>query len=144
MATATALGSARDVSAFIEEYFTAWGGTDEDRILSYYTEDIALEFAGTLMKGTGAVREQLVRPILAGFPGNRHIVRNLVVGQGAIAIEWRFEAQHKGQFAGVAATGVQIEMHGCSVYELDSVNRKITGGRIYFEMTSLLKQIGAA
>ena len=31
----TALGSVVDVESFINEYFGAWQGTDEDRIMSY-------------------------------------------------------------------------------------------------------------
>jgi hypothetical protein len=36
MAVSTAIASVEDVRAFIDEYFEAWSGTDEDLILSYY------------------------------------------------------------------------------------------------------------
>jgi hypothetical protein len=35
MAASAALVSASDVRAFIDAYFKAWEGTDEDRILAY-------------------------------------------------------------------------------------------------------------
>jgi hypothetical protein len=47
-------------------------------------------------------------------------------------------------FAGVSATGAHVAVQGCSVYEFDAVNSKITGGRMYFDVTTLLKQISAA
>jgi predicted ester cyclase len=144
MASSTALASATGVESFINEYFVAWRGTDEERILSYYAEHVVLQIPGTVMNGKQAVRDQFVRPFIAGFPGNRHIAKNMIFGPNVVVVEWSFEAEHKGPFAGRAATGVSVQVPGCSVYEYDPVNRKITGGRIYFDVTTLLKQIGAA
>ena len=84
--------------------FEAWSGTDEDRILSYYTETVPLEIPGTLMNGRAAVRDQFVRPFIVGFPGNRHIAKNMIFGNNVVIVEWSFEANHRGPFAGRAAT----------------------------------------
>ena len=143
MAT-SAVAPAADVRAFIEEYFRAWQGTDEAHILSYYSEDVVLQIPGTLMNGKAAVRDQFVRPFIAGFPGNLHIAKNMIFGTNVVVVEWSFEAQHKGPFAGRPATGVSVKVPGCSVYEHNLAKRQITGGRIYFDSISLLKQIGAA
>ena len=59
-------------------------------------------------------------------------------------MEWSFEAVHKGPFANVAATGKHVQVPGCSFYEYDLVTRKIPAGRIYFDLATLLRQIGAA
>jgi steroid delta-isomerase-like uncharacterized protein len=139
-----ALGSIVDAKALINEYFGAWQGTDEDRIMSYYAENVTLQIPGTLMEGKTAVREQFVRPIIAGFPGNRHIAKNMIFGQDVVVVEWSFEAEHKGPFAGNPATGASVQVPGCSVYEYDSAKGQITGARIYFDVGTLLKQIGAA
>jgi steroid delta-isomerase-like uncharacterized protein len=144
MAASAALASAVDVESFISEYFDAWQGTDEDHILSYYAENVTLELPIARMKGKAAVREQFVRPFITGFPGNRHVARNLIYGQDVVVVEWNFEAEHKGPFAGRAATGARVEVPGCSVYEFDPAQRQITAGRIYFDVVTLLKQIGAA
>jgi ketosteroid isomerase-like protein len=140
----TALASITDVQAFIAEYFAAWQGTDEDRIMSYYTDDVVLELPGTLMNGKAAVREQFVHPFITGFPGNRHIAKNMIFGQDVVVVEWSFEAEQTGPFAGRQGTGTPVKVPGCSVYHYDSVKRQITGGRIYFDPGTLLKQIGAA
>jgi len=42
------IASVDDIRAFIDEYFTAWEGTDEDLILSYYSETVSLEIPGTI------------------------------------------------------------------------------------------------
>jgi predicted ester cyclase len=139
-----AFGSVTEVEAFINEYFDAWQGTNEDLILSYYSDDISLQIPGATMNGKVAVRDQFVRPFITGFPGNLHVAKNLIFGSNVVVVEWSFEAQHTGAFAGRGATGVHVQVPGCSVYEYDLTRRQITGGRIYFDSSTLLKQIGAA
>src|SRR4029077_10686629 len=139
----TPITSDSDVRAFIEEDFEAWAGTNEDLILSYYSETISLEIPGTIINGRAALRDQFVRPFVAGFPGNRHIVKNMIFGKNVVVVEWTFEAAHTGAFAGTAATGTAVKLPGCAVYEFDPVNRQITRARIYFDVTTLLKQISS-
>jgi len=144
MGSSVAVASVTEASSFIEEYFRAWQGTDEERILSYYSDNVSLEIPGATMKGRAAVRDQFVRPFVTGFPGNLHIAKNMIFGPNVVVVEWSFEAEHKGPFAGRPATGVRVKVPGCSVYEYDLAKRQITGGRIYFDVSTLLKQIGAA
>ena len=144
MATSTALASTTAVEAFFNEYFGAWQGTDQGRILSYYTDNVVLQIPNTVMNGKEAVRDQFVRPFIAGFPGNRHIAKKMIFGQNVVAVEWSFEAEHKGTFAGIAPTGKHVQVPGCSIYEYDPTKRQITAGRIYFDVATLLKQLGAA
>src|SRR6202051_3258762 len=113
MATSTAIVSDTDVRAFIDEYFKAWEGTDENRILFFYTETVSLEIPGMLINGKAALRDQFVRPFVAGFPGNRHIVKNMIFGKDAVVVEWSFEAAHTGPFGGTAATGSAVKLPGC-------------------------------
>src|SRR5215475_3685908 len=103
MATATALRSLDDIESFMVEYYAAWGGTDEDRIMSYYSDTVTIQIPGSLMQGHAAVREQFVRPFITAFPGNRHVVKNMIVGPHVVLVEFTFEAEHKGVFAGRAA-----------------------------------------
>jgi hypothetical protein len=143
MAVSSIIASDADVCAFLNEYFQAWEGTDENRILSYYAETVSLEIPGALINGKAALRDQFVRPFLAGFPGNRHIVKSVIIGKNVAVVEWCFEAAHTGAFAGTAATGAAVKLPGCGAYEFDPVNRQITQARIYFDVTTLLKQISS-
>ena len=102
--------------------------------MSYYAENVTVQIPGTLMQGRSAVREQFVRPFIAGFPGNRHIVKNWIFGRDVVVVEWTFEAEHKGPFADCAATDARVELPGCGVYEYDSAKRQITAARIYFDV----------
>ena len=143
MAASIALASVSDVRTFIDEYYKAWGGTDENRILSYYAENVLVELPGILINGKVALRDQFVRPFIAAFAGNRHIVKNMIFGKDIVVVEFSFEADHNGPFAGRAATGSPVKVPGCGVYEFDPVHRKITVARIYFEFATLLKQISS-
>ena len=143
MGVSTAITSDSDVRAFIEEYFEAWSGTDEKLILSYYSETISLEIPGSIINGKAALRDQFVRPFVAGFPGNRHVVKNMIFGKDVVVVEWSFEAVHKGPFADTAATGTSVNLPGCGVYQFDPVRRQVTAARIYFDVTTLLKQISS-
>ena len=143
MAASTALRSVDDIESFMIEYYAAWGGTDEDRIMSYYADNVTVQIPGSLMQGQAAVREQFVRPFITAFPGNRHFVKNIIFGHDVAVIEFTFKAEHKGPFAGRAATDAGIELPGCGVYEYDSARRQITAARIYFDVATLLKQISS-
>src|SRR5262249_34262762 len=137
----SALRSITDVESFMTEYYEAWGGTDEDHIMSYYAEDVTIQIPGSLMQGHSAVREQFVRPFITAFPGNRHVVKNTIFGDGVVVVEFIFAAQHTGAFAGHQATHAPVELPGSGVYQYDAAKRQITAARIYFDVGTLLKQI---
>src|SRR5262245_51086456 len=99
MAASTAPASVVEVESFIHEYYEAWGGTDLDRIMSYYADNVVLQIPGLLMEGKEAVRDKFAVPFTTAFPGNRHIVKNMIFGPGVVNVEFSFEAQHKGPFA---------------------------------------------
>ena len=141
MTPSSAHVSSVDITSFIDEYFDAWGGTDEDLIMSYYAQNVTVQIPGTLMQGRSAVREQFVRPFITAFPGNRHVVKNWILGRDVVVVEWTFEAKHKGPFAGRPATQAVIQAPGCGVYEYDSAKRQVTAARIYFDVGTILKQI---
>jgi predicted ester cyclase len=131
------------VRAFLDEYFDAWNGTDEGRILAYYAEEVVIQLPTGTLEGKVAVRDKFVRPFIAGFPGNVHAIRNLAHAMNLVAVEWNFEAVHLGAFANIQPTSKRVQIPGCSFYQYDLSVRQITGGRIYFDVGTLLRQIGA-
>ena len=131
-----------DIRTFVQEYFDAWKGTDEDKILAYYSDDVVIHLPTGTLEGKMAVRDNFVRPFIAGFPGNVHSIRNLAHTKNLVAVEWSFDAEHKGTFANIGATGKKVQVLGCSFYEYDLTTKKIPAGRIYFDFATLLGQIG--
>lgn len=66
--------------------------------------------------------------------------RTLLFGEHNAMVEGDFVGKHIGEFAGIPATGKDVRVPLCVVYDL--ANDQITQGRIYFEMPALLQQLG--
>jgi len=142
MTLAATQAAQEDVHAFVQEYFDAWKGTDEHRILAYYSDDVVIHLPTGTLDGKAAVRDNFVRPFIAAFPGNVHTILHLAHARNVVAVEWSFDAVHSGAFAGIPATGKQSQVPGCSFYEYDLGRRTIPAGRIYFDFATLMRQIG--
>ncbi len=65
---------------------------------------------------------------------------NSVFADGKAVIEADFVGKHIGEFAGIPATGKNVRVPLCVVYDLE--NDQIKRGRVYFEMPALLAQLG--
>jgi ketosteroid isomerase-like protein len=63
MQAAAIQAAPEDVRTFIQEYFDAWKGTDEEKILAYYSHDIVL-----------LLREGRQRPHLRRSRDSRHTI----------------------------------------------------------------------
>ena len=138
-ATATQ-AAPEQVRAFVQEYFDAWKGTDLDKILAYYSDDVMIQLPTGRLEGKSAVRDNFVRPFITGFPGNIHAIQRLAHGSNFAAVEWSFEATHPGTFANIPATGNRVRVTGCSLHEYDVATRTIPAGKIYFDLGTLMRQ----
>ena len=95
---------------------------------------------GDLHEGPEAVARMLHYVYHVAFDA-RAETRNLVVDDGKAVFEADFVGTHIGEFAGIPATGKQVRVPLCVVYELE--NNMIKRGRVYMEMPVLFKQLGA-
>lgn len=66
--------------------------------------------------------------------------RVTLFGENNAMIEGDFVGKHIGEFAGIPATGKDVRVPLCVVYDL--ANDQIKRGRVYFEMPALLQQLG--
>ena len=66
--------------------------------------------------------------------------RTLLFGEHNAMVEGDFVGKHIGDFAGIPATGKDVKVPLCVVYDLE--NEQITQGRVYFEMPALMQQLG--
>ncbi|MDX1417275.1 MAG: ester cyclase [Candidatus Promineifilaceae bacterium] len=66
---------------------------------------------------------------------------NMIIADGKCCLEANFVGKHIGEFAGVPATGKEVNVPLCVVYDLE--NDKIKRGRVYFEIPVFLTQVGA-
>ena len=144
MPSTAVVATPEEVRVFIQEYFDAWSGTDLQKILDYYSDDVVIQLPTGSLEGKSAVRDNFVIPFLKAFPGNVHSIVNLAHAENLVAVEWSFNAVHKGTFANIQASGRTVQVPGCSFYEYNLETRRIPAGRIYFDVGTLLRQIGTA
>jgi predicted ester cyclase len=64
-----------------------------------------------------------------------------VVANDRAVAELDFVGEHTGEFSGIEATGREVIVPYCAVYDLEG--EKIKALRLYFPMDVLLRQLGA-
>jgi steroid delta-isomerase-like uncharacterized protein len=69
-------------------------------------------------------------------------IRNEIIAAGKAIWEGYFVGRHIGEFAGIPATGRDVNVPLCVVYDLE--NGHIKRARIYLEMPVLMAQLGAS
>ncbi len=111
--------------------------------LSMLSEDVVFTVMATGQESRG---REAVQGLLYYF---YHIAfdavanpRLAIFGDSNGAMEFDFVGKHTGEFAGVPATGKEVNVPLCVVYDLE--NDLIKRGRIYFEIPALLQQLGVA
>ena len=67
--------------------------------------------------------------------------RNRIYGENNAVLEGYFVGKHIGTFAGVEATGRQVRVPLCVVYDLQ--DGRIVRGRVYLEVPAMMQQLGA-
>ncbi len=127
--------------------------TEETRaVISQYLDghaaDVLADNAVFTVMGTGErangrdeIRQMLTSLYETAFEA-RADLRNLVIGDGSAVAEYDFVGRHTGEFAGIAATDKHVQVPFCVAY--DVAEGKIVAARVYFEMSALRRQIGAA
>jgi steroid delta-isomerase-like uncharacterized protein len=65
--------------------------------------------------------------------------KNIIVSDGHAVLEADFVGKHIAEFAGVPATGKNVRVPLCVVYDLE--RDQIKRGRVYFEVPAFLKQV---
>ena len=68
--------------------------------------------------------------------------RVTLFGENNAMLEADFVGKHIGEFAGIPATGKDVHVPLCVVYDL--ANDQIKRGRVYFETPALLQQLGVS
>ncbi len=109
--------------------------------MEYFADDVELVLPTGPLRGKEAVRAHFVAPFTAAFPGNVHEIQKVVYGDGVAAVEWRFKGEHLGELNGIPPSGRKTDLPGCSFYFIE--DRIITAGHVYFNLPTLLEQIGA-
>ena len=96
---------------------------------------------GALSDGASAVHE-LLSGIMAGFPDFAAHVETYHHADRAVIVEGHFTGTHEGPWAGLAPTGRKIDVRLCAVFDFDE--DRMLCERVYFDFSTVLRQLGAA
>lgn len=91
--------------------------------------------------GSRAVLQLLNYFYRIAFQADYEAVNNIFTEDKAV-LEGYFYGVHCGEFAGIPATGRQVRVPMCAVYDLRE--GLVVAGRIYFELPVLMAQLSAA
>ncbi len=117
-------------------YFNAEHGD-----VSMMTEDVVFTVMATGQENRGreAVLGMLTYFYHVAFDATA-ITHVMLFGENNAMVEGDFVGKHIGEFAGIPATGKNVRVPLCVVYDLE--NDLIKHGRVYFEMPALMAQLG--
>lgn len=107
--------STEETRALWERFKAADQSHDPEGTAAVYAEDVALE--GTALRG----RETLKRfdaSFFAAFPDYHREILQEIVTEDRIAFVYRYTATHSQDWLGIAATGLKLDVTGCSVMSI--------------------------
>jgi steroid delta-isomerase-like uncharacterized protein len=109
--------------------------------LSMMAEDVVFTTmaTGDEHRGVEGVRRMLDYIYHQAFDA-RAETRNRIYADDRAVLEGYFIGKHIGTFAGIEATGRQVKVPLCVVYDLQ--DGKILQGRVYLEVPVLMQQLG--
>lgn len=103
----------------------------------------SLDVCDELLSSSMDIEEQkeFVRAQHAAL-GNLHLtILDLLAEGDQVAIHWRIDGTHKGDFLGVAATGKPVTFQGIALLRI--ADGKIADDIAYWDNQSILEQLGA-
>lgn len=111
--------------------------------LSMMAEDVVFTTmaTGDEHRGVEKVRRMLDHVYHQAFDAKAE-TRNRIYAEDHAVLEGYFVGKHIGTFAGVEATGRQVRVPLCVVYDLQ--DGKIVRGRVYLEVPVLMQQLRAS
>ena len=137
--------SAQDSAALVRTIYEAYDDRAFDRAAAIVTDDFAFTMVptGQVFHGPDGMRQYL-GAWAEGFPDSRADITNVVSQGDGATVEFTGHGTHSGTLrtpmGDIAATGRQAELQFSDTYEIQS--GKIASGRTYFDMASLMRQLG--
>jgi steroid delta-isomerase-like uncharacterized protein len=147
MAQATTLSPKALITA-AKALIEAYNEKDWDRVKASITQDFVYEEVATGRKVTGRdATIDLWKSWAEAFPDSKGTYRAVhVADTGTVVLELNWKGTHRGPLhtpsGPIAATGKLIDVPACAVVEVG--DEKARTQRHYFDMTTLLRQLGVA
>ncbi len=105
-----------------------------------FSADLVAHLGEHSVRGIRVMRDY-VTAFHAAFPDVRYSIEDEIAEDDRIAVRWRWEGTHRGQFQGIAPTGRRVSQTGTTVF-------RTSGGRIVeawpqADFMGLMGQLGA-
>jgi steroid delta-isomerase-like uncharacterized protein len=114
---------------------------DAQAVAQWFAPDGIQRRPTAVAQGRDAVREGAAA-IFEAFPDFHVRVRDLFTAGDRTCVECTYTGTHKGDFAGIPATGRTIELDGCFVFRWNE-DGLVQEENIYFDNATILMQLGA-
>lgn len=115
-----------------------WDQKDLSGITKYLHPQIIIHSLLGDFHGHDAMR-QVVQAWLTAFPDLKVENQTVITENQRVAIQWKAQGTHLGEFKGRKPTGRKIAYEGVSLYRIE--NEKIVEYWAYLDMLHLLNQI---
>ncbi len=120
---------------------------DWEALKNSITPDFAYDEVATQRKASG---QDKVLPLWRGWanalPDSAPTIHSTFVSGNTVVIECTWTGTHKGPLempkGNIQPTGKRIELRACNVFEIDPDSVKAKSQRQYFDMATLLGQLG--
>jgi predicted ester cyclase len=86
--------------------------------------------------------KEWARSMFATFGNMKFTILGIIAEGEQVAVHWRIDATHQGDYLGVAATGKPVTYQGIALLRVE--NGKIVDDIAYWDNLSILQQVGAA
>jgi steroid delta-isomerase-like uncharacterized protein len=117
-----------------------WHQGDLERIEELFASDFVRHDPGREIRGREENR-QFIKGFRAAFPDVHFTVLDQIAEGDKVAVRYRLEATHLGDFQGMPPTRKQVAYSGILIYRV--ANGKIAEQWTEFDLLGFLKQLGA-
>jgi steroid delta-isomerase-like uncharacterized protein len=132
-------GSAAAADNIAAKWAAAWNSHDPEKVVALFAENGVYEDIpfGSTNRGTAALRKYAA-DYFAAVPDMKTTVTSSSVKNGGGYLEWVFS----GTDVGLYKTGKPFSLRGVSI--IVTKNGRVTSDRDYYDLASLMKQVGAS
>lgn len=125
------------------EYVAAWNTHDVEKATAFYVEDGTYEDLGlgSVARGHGEIRRYFADAFSAFPDVHIELDGEPAIRGNRVFAEWVMSGTHKGEFAGMPASGKRFEVQGVSA--IVTRGDKILRNRDYFDLLTVMKQLSA-
>ena len=117
-----------------------WNRGDFASAREFVADD--LQFRANQMSPAEGLRslQDTVAGVRTGFPDGKYRINELVAEGDTVVQRWTFRGTHQGEWAGIAATGRQVEFTGTATYHFR--NGRIVEHVADWDALRMMQQLG--